>query len=217
MTVHYEIEQHSEEWFRKKWGKVGGTASSGLFVKSDTLFYDLLAEQTERFDTDLIEESFQSDAMIRGTELEPEARKQLEIYTGLQFLEAGWIQNDIELIGISPDGITADLTAQCEIKCPQAKKHLRTCIEGIIPLDNINQCIHAFAVNSRLETLYFMSYRPESIKPIFVKELKRNDLINIGTKARPIIKTVDECVTIIHSEAKLLEAQLKETINNLNF
>ena len=217
MKIHYEIEQHSEEWFRKKWGKIGGTASSGLFVKSDTLFYDLLAEQTEAFDTDLIEESFQSDAMFRGTLLEPEARKQLELYTGLKFLEAGWIQNEINILGISPDGITANLTAQCEIKCPQAKKHLKTCIDNEIPLDNINQCVHAFAVNDKLESLFFMSYRPESIKPIFVKELKRADNVNIGTKARPIIKTVDECVTIIHSEAKLLETQLKETINNLNF
>lgn len=217
MKVYYDVEQGSLDWFRKKWGKVGGTASAGLFVKSDTLFYDLLAEQTEAFDTDLIEEGFQSDAMFRGTLLEPEARKQLELYTGLQFLEAGWIQNDIELIGISPDGITADLTSQCEIKCPQAKKHLKTCIDNEIPLDNINQCVHAFAVNDKLESLFFMSYRPESIKPIFVKELKRNDLVNIGTKARPVMKSVEDCVTIIHSEAKLLETQLKETINNLNF
>ena len=217
MEVFFEVEQGSLEWHSLRHGKIGGTASAGLFVKSDTLFYDLLAEQTEAFDTDLIEESFQSDAMFRGTLLEPEARKQLELYTGLQFLESGWIQNEINILGISPDGITADLTSQCEIKCPQAKKHLRTCIEGIIPLDNINQCIHAFAVNSRLETLYFMSYRPESIKPIFVKELKRVDNVNIGTKARPIIKTVEDCVSIIHSEAKLLETQLKETINNLNF
>ncbi len=217
MEVFFDVEQHSEEWFRKKWGKIGGTASAGLFVKSDTLFYDLLAEQTEAFDTDLIEEGFQSDAMFRGTLLEPEARKQLELYTGLQFLEAGWIQNEINILGISPDGITANLTAQCEIKCPQAKKHLKTCIDNEIPLDNINQCVHAFAVNDKLESLFFMSYRPESIKPIFVKELKRADNVNIGTKARPIIKTVDECVTIIHSEAKLLEAQLKQTINNLNF
>ena len=156
MKVYFDVEQGSLDWHLLRHGKIGGTASSGLFVKSDTLFYDLLAEQTEAFDTDLIEESFQSDAMFRGTLLEPEARKQLELYTGLQFLEVGWIQNDIELIGISPDGITADLTAQCEIKCPQAKKHLRTCIEGIIPLDNINRFLastNAWIV-SRLIPLY---------------------------------------------------------------
>ncbi len=217
MEVFFEVEQGSLEWHLLRHGKIGGTASAGLFVKSDTLFYDLLAEQTEAFDTELIEESFQSDAMFRGTLLEPEARKQLELYTGLKFLEAGWIQNEINILGISPDGITANLTAQCEIKCPQAKKHLKTCIENEIPLDNINQCIHAFAVNNKLESLFFMSYRPESIKPIFVKELKRVDNVNICTKARPIMKSVEDCVAIIHSEARILEAQLKETINNLNF
>ena len=41
--------------------------------------------------------------------------------------------------------------------------------------------------------------------------------MNIGTKARPVMKSVEDCVAVIHSEAKLLETQLKETINNLNF
>lgn len=217
MEVFFDVEQGSLEWHLLRHGKISGTASAGLFVKSDTLFYKLLAEQTEVFDADLIEEGFQSDDMFRGTLLEPEARKQLELYTGLKFLEAGWIQNEINILGISPDGITEDFTVQCEIKCPQAKKHLKTCVDNEIPLDHINQCIHAFAVNDKLESLFFMSYRPESIKPIFVKELKRTDSVNIGTKARPVIKTVDECVAIIHSEALILETQLKETINNLNF
>ena len=57
MKVYFEIEQGSSDWFSIKWGKVGGTASSGLFVKSDTLFYNLLAEQTESFDADLMSET----------------------------------------------------------------------------------------------------------------------------------------------------------------
>lgn len=216
MKAYFDVEQNSLDWHLLRHGRIGGTSSSGLFVKSDTLFYELLAEKTERYNEEQ-EERWLSDDMQRGKDLEPEAREVLKKRIGVDLLECGWIQSDIDLLGISPDGISNCLTIQCEIKCPGAKKHLRTCLEDVIPLDNINQCIHAFAVNPMLEVLYFMSYRPESIKPIFIKELRRNDEINIGTKAKPILKSVAECVKIIHDEANKLQQQLTETINKLNF
>ena len=96
MKVYFDVEQGSLDWHLLRHGKIGGTASSGLFVKSDTLFYDLLAEKTERFDTDLIEEGFQSDAMMRGTELEPEARKQEILETAMKlFAEKGYEKTSI--------------------------------------------------------------------------------------------------------------------------
>jgi len=216
MKAHFEIEQGSLDWHLLRHGKIGGTASAQLFVNSNTLFYDLLAEQTERYDEDA-DTGYVSSDILRGKELEPQARAELSAYLGIELLECGWIQSDNELLGISPDGISADLTVQFEIKCPQAKKHLRTCIENEIPLDNINQCIHAFAVNPMLERLVFLSYRPESPKPMFVRELLRTDNVNIGTKARPVIKSVAECCEIIHEKATELNNKLKETINNLNF
>jgi len=217
MKVHFEVEQGSLDWFLLKHGKVGGTRAKGLYLKTDTLFYDLLSEHTERYDEDNEDEGYTSDAMERGKYLEPQARLELNAYTGLEFLECGWIQSDIELLGISPDGITADLTAQCEIKCLGAKNHLRACLGGEIPLEYIPQCVHAFTVNSRLARLFFLAYRPESPKAMFVRELKRVSEVNIGTLARPVIKTVTECVELSKAEALRLETELKETINNLNF
>jgi len=217
MKVYFDIEQGSLDWFLLKHGKIGGTRAKGLFTKTDTLFYELLAEQTERYDEDNEDEGYTSDAMERGKMLEPQARLELNAYTGLEFLECGWIQSDLELLGISPDGITADLTAQCEIKCFGAKNHLRVCLENEIPLENIAQCIHAFTVNSRLERLFFLAYRPESPKPMFVRELLRESEVNIGTKARPILKMISECVELSLKEGLELEQELKESINKLNF
>lgn len=217
MKVYFDIEQRTNDWYLLKHGKIGGTLSDGLWVKTDTLFYDLLAKKTEPYDLDEVEEGYMSEDMFRGQLLEPQAREELSKYTGIDFLEAGWIQSDIEILGISPDGISADLTAQCEIKCPSAKKHLRTCIEDIIPLDNVKQCVHAFAVNPRLENFYFMSYRPESPKPIFVKHLTLQSMVNVGTKAKPVLKSVDDCAKFIRKEALDLEQQLKNTINILSF
>ena len=216
MKVYFDVEQSSLDWFLLKHGKIGGTRAKGLFTKTDTLLYELLAEQTERYDEDA-EDSYTSDAMLIGKMLEPQARYELGLYTGYDFLEAGWVQSDIELLGISPDGITADLTVQCEIKCLQAKAHIKMCLKDEIPLEHIDQCIHAFTVNDSLEKLYFCGYRPESPKKLFVKELTRESKVNIGTEARPIFKTISEVVVEAKVLANELQIKITESINKLNF
>jgi len=217
MKAHFEIEQGSIDWYLIKHGKIGGTRSAGLFNKTDTLFFELLAEMTERYDEDNDEEPYLSDAMERGKSLEPQARIELQKYTGIEFLECGWIQSDHELLGISPDGISNTLTEQCEIKCLGAKEHLRICLSGKIPLKHLDQCIHAFTVNPKLERMFFMAYRPESPCPIKVIELKRDDVVNIGTASKPNNKTIKECTEIAIAEANRLQKELKESINKLNF
>lgn len=216
-TFHFNIEQHSIEWHEIRHCKIGGTRAKELFVKSDTLFYKLLAETIEPFDEDF-EEGYQSDAMERGNEYEPQAREELNKYTGLEFIECGWIQSENELLGISPDGITADLKNQCEIKCPGATAHLKMCVKDEIAIEYVNQCVHPFTVNDKLKKLYFVSYRPECvIKPLFVKILTRDSLVNNGTVAKPVMVEISHLVTKSFVEAKLLQEQIKETINQLSF
>jgi len=78
-------------------------------------------------------------------------------------------------------------------------------------------CIHNFAVNTELKEFYFVSYRPESIKPLFVKKLTRESLVNIGTEAKPVFKIVSEVVTKIYKHTEILQQKIKESINKLNF
>jgi len=176
----------------------------------------LLAEHTEPFDEDA-EDTFKSDAMERGTYLEPQARIELGKYSGVEFLECGFIESDDELLGISPDGISECEAIQCEIKCLGAKNHLKLCLKDEIPNEFIPQLVHAFAVNSKLEKMYFCAYRPESIKQLFVKELNKDSLVNIGTEAKPIIKPIHELVLVIQRESKFLKEQIESSINKLKF
>lgn len=215
MKIYHNLEQGSTEWFEMRHGKIGGTRAKQLLVKSDTLLIELLAELTGPYDEDL--ESYKSEAMENGSNLEPQARIELEKYTGLKFLEVGWIQSENQLIGVSPDGITECETVGCEIKCPEAKEHIRTCLADEIPLKHIDQCIHNFFVNPKLEKFYFMSYRPESIKPMFVKFLTRESLVNIGTEARPVLKTINEVIELKNIALKELETKIEQSINKLNF
>lgn len=216
-TYHFNIEQNSIEWHEIRHFKIGGTRAKELFVKSDTLFYKLLAEAVEPFDEDF-EEGYQSEAMERGNEYEPQARIELGKYLGLEFLECGWIQSEHHLIGISPDGITSDLTVQAEIKCPQIIAHIKMCYKDEIALEYINQCVHAFTSNDKLEKLYFCSYRPEcKIKPLFVKLLTRDSLVNNGTIAKPIMTKIQVLVNDSFCEADILDEQIQTAINKLSF
>lgn len=217
MIARYDITQGSEEWLRIKHGKIGGTLSKGLFVKSDTLLIDILSQVNEDFE--LGDEPYESSDMIRGTELEPIARKELSKYIGVELNECGWLQcEEIPLLGISPDGISEDETVSAEIKCPAAKKHMEIIYTDAIHKDYINQCLHYFTVNPKLKRHYFCSFRPENkLKSLFVKELTRDSKVNLGTKSTPNIKTVDEWVKLAKQEAALLLTQINEANERLSF
>lgn len=213
--IKHEIPQRSLEWLELKHGKIGGTLSKGLFVKSDTLLIDILSQLTEDFEA---EDSYISYDMQRGIDLEPYALEALSSEIFVSFTTPGFLQNkDIPLIGISPDGLSECDTIACEIKCPGAKKHMLTILEDAIPSDNIHQCLHYFTVNPKLETLYFVSYRPESkIKQLWYNILTRSTDINLGTKAKPVVKTVDEWSKIAKTEAEILEAEIQVSLSKLN-
>lgn len=217
MKIYRDIEQGAIEWHEIKHGKIGGTRSKQLLTKSDTLLIEMIAEAVEPFDEDAIND-FMNDAMARGVEMEPEARKALNLYRGLDFQEVGWVQSDIPVLGISPDGLTLDERTACEIKCLGAKKHIEICMNNEIPSDFIDQCIHYFTVIDGLERLFFLSYRPEfTIKPMFIKVLELDTEVNIGTKARPVLKTVAEVVELKKQAAIELQEQINNSINNLKF
>jgi len=234
MKTYYNITQQTKEWFKIKWGKIGGTRSGGLFIKSDTLLIELLSELTEDF---RIDESYQSFDMNRGNELEPLARKELSKYTGIDFKEVGWMQSlSNPLLGISPDGIDKSEINMCELKCLGAKAHLRALIKNEIPKEYMPQLIHYFTINPKLEKLYFCSFRPESnIKKLFVKELKRDSLVDIGwtkkgkikedrgfglkeySRKSPDLRTIKEFSDIANVEAKRLNIECNELIEQLRF
>jgi hypothetical protein len=214
MINYKEVEQKSLEWHELKWGKIGGTLSAGLLVKSDTLLIDILSQRLEEFEPT---DSWESADMARGNELEPFAVEYLETYLGVKFERTGWLQcEDNELLGISPDGITEDETQACEIKCFARKKHTEILLNDSIPLDNLNQLVHYFTVNPKLEKLHFFCYRPESVKH-FHKELTRETIVNLGTKAKPIEKTISEWVKELRKKADVLLKEIKEKEESINF
>jgi len=233
MVNHTEIEQNSIEWHEIKWRKIGGTLSKGLFIDSDTLFLDLLSQHLEEFE---LSESFENEAMLRGKEMEPFALEYISSYTGIEFQKTGWLQSDNKLLGISPDGISECEKFATEIKCLSRKEHTKLLYENELPKDKLCQIIHYFTVNPKLKKLYFISFRPESIKS-FILEFTKDTLVDLGWKIdveievigakgtpikpkiekRPDVKKISEWNKIAIQESEKLEIKLTETINKLKF
>jgi hypothetical protein len=70
-------------------------------------------------------DTYQNDAMRRGTELEPEARAAFEADTGEIVAEVGFIPHPVlDYVGVSPDGLLGN-DGMVELKCPASMaKHL---------------------------------------------------------------------------------------------
>jgi hypothetical protein len=214
MINYNDIEQGSIEWHEMRWGKIGGTLSKGLFMKSDTLQIDVLSQRMEDFEP---YDSFTNEAMERGNDMEPFAREYLENYTGIKFNKSGWLQcEENELLGNSPDGISECETVQCEIKCFGRKKHFEVLLNNEIPLENISQCLHYFTVNPKLRQLYFIAFRPEAPKH-FIICLELESIINLGTKARPILQTISESIINAKENANELLLTIKKLETKLKF
>ena len=232
MKTYKEIEQLSLEWFEIKWGKIGGTGSSGLFVESDTLFIDLLSQVTEEFEP---EDGFENEHTKRGQDLEPFAIEYLEKYTGLKFESFGWLQSERnELLGISPDGMTEDETEGAEVKCFARKKHMEIMLSNTIPKENICQAIHYFTVNPKLQKLNWLAFRPEAIRSVPIV-LTRDSLVDIGWKKKgkvsedrgkglkeyvvtlPDLRTVQEWSDLALSNADKLLERIQNKKDELSF
>jgi hypothetical protein len=73
----------------------------------------------------LQDDQFETYAMRRGHELEPEARAEHEVMAGVLVERAGFVTTDDGLFGASVDGLLGDKGA-CEYKCFVSPEKLRT-------------------------------------------------------------------------------------------
>lgn len=209
MVKVFDFEQNTLEWFEAKWGKIGGTLSKGLLVKSDTLLIDILSQHLEEFEPT---DSYENQAMIEGRENEPFAIQWLEQRLGIKFEKpAICISTENDLLCYSPDGLSECDRFGAEVKCPQRKAHTKILFENETPLEYISQIVHAFTVNPKMEKFWFLSFRPQSPKH-FLKEYNPDTLINMGTKAKPVMKTIREWTQVSKDEATLLKLELNQSL-----
>ena len=173
MKIWPSMEQRSEAWFRARAGRL--TASNFHRVltpsgKDSSQWRELAIEMCcSRIRPDEIqwEGNRHTD---RGEELEPEAREEFSRIMGLEVEQVGFIVQDNELVGCSPDGmikINGQYAAGVELKCPLAKNHAEYLLDGVLPGQYKAQ-VHGSMIVTGLPYWYFMSYC-RRLKPLILR------------------------------------------------
>lgn len=120
--------QRTDEWFNQRLGLVTASRVSDVMAKTKTGY----SASRQNYMTELLcqrltgkrEDGFTSQAMQRGTDLEPIARSAYEFNSNVLVVECGFITHPIiSGFGASPDGLVGD-DGLLEIKCPNTATHI---------------------------------------------------------------------------------------------
>ena len=184
-------------------GKVTGSRVSDIMPSLKTGAYSrsrrtyMLQLIAQRL-TGRARQSFQTSAMKRGSDLEPEAKQAYEIATGNFVTDTEFVEHPIiDMFGASPDGLVEDKNILIEIKCMGDERHLDFLLTGEIPLQYQHQMIAQCACTGVPEC-DFVAYHDEfpKGKEIGIKRF-------VPTAAEILI--VEEEVIFFLEEAEKLE------------
>lgn len=202
------VEQGSDEWLKARLGVITAsefskiiTASGSKSASANEYMGKLIAEHV----TGEQQDTYCSDDMVRGNELEPKARMFFEAIKGVKVDEVGMVYKDsTKNIACSPDGLlyrsTNGFDFDCEnkgleIKCPKLANHIGYVISDQMPTKYIAQVQGSMWVTGT-DAWWFMSYHPD-YKP-FIILVERDDVY---------IKKMER---IILSFSELLQIHKKE-------
>ena len=202
------MDQHTEEWFAARLGKVTASKIADVMMKPTTAGYQNYKAQLvcERL-TGTATEGFTSAAMQHGTDTEPQARALYEIETGFDVAEVGFIQHPtIEMSGASPDG-TVGNDGLVEIKCPQPAEHIRVLTGGEIKRNYTLQMQWQMVCTGR-EWCDFVSFSPSLP---FEMQMHRQRVEADATLQAEITKAVTDFLADVDATArKLIETYQKK-------
>ena len=159
MQIIKDIEQGSQEWLQLRLGVATASYFKKIITSTGAESASLKDYAFELASDSLLTEpeaSFQSEAMIRGNELEEEARSYYSFVNDVKIDQVTFIKKDE--IGYSPDGLIGD-NGLIEIKCPLKKNHLKYLIDNKLPSEYKPQVQGGLYISER-EYCDFISYHP---------------------------------------------------------
>ena len=127
MKIH-TMEQRTPEWFAIKLGKYSATDMATIANGKPATLKTLVFKKAAELITGQREETYMNEHMLRGLELEDQARQLYEFQTGLEVKEVGFVEYD-EHSGCSPDGLVGK-DGGVEIKCKDVHTHLQCLLYG---------------------------------------------------------------------------------------
>ncbi|MCT8823527.1 YqaJ viral recombinase family protein [Glaesserella parasuis] len=178
--ITLNCEQGTEEWLTARLGIPTATGVSNIVTPSGkkssawtSYLAELVAESIEG-----LTEGYKSTDMLRGNQLEEQARMAYEFATGNDVVQVGGVYRNADKdMMISPDGLIPTLRKGLEIKCPKMKTHVKYIIEGVVPSEYIIQVQVALWVTG-YDSWDFVSYCPEYQKQtLFIHTAERDPVL----------------------------------------
>jgi len=180
-----DCEQGSDEWIAARLGVPSAsmfgkiiTTQGKWSTQADAYINQLVAEKLTGEQTYV----YQNEHMVRGTELEPEARAMYEFIKEVEVNEVGFCLHDTLNAGCSPDGLIAE-DGGLEIKCPAPATHVEYLKAGVLPSKYKQQVMGCLWITGR-EWWDFVSYHP-TMKTLIVRVERDEEYITV----------LEECVT----------------------
>ncbi len=200
MILH-DLEQGSDAWKAARCGVVTASNFKKVITKGkgktrlsymDQLAYEIASGQPTLH-------SFQSDAMTRGVELEPRARRAYEALTGHRVNEVGIVYLcQKKRVAASPDGLIG-LEGGLEIKCPLPHTHEKYLIDRRLPKSYLPQIQGSLWVTGR-KWWDFVSYAPEFETSRQIMHLRiERDEDYISMMAEKVSRFIEDLDTILES------------------
>lgn len=179
--ITLDCEQGSEEWLKARLGIPTATGFENIVTatgKKSNGQIKYMAELIEESILGLQDNTFRSNFMERGNQLEPLARSAYEFITGNDVIQVGGVYLDEHKeVMVSPDGLIPELKKGLELKCPKMSTHIRYLLEGGVPAEYIIQ-VQANLWVTGYDTWDFVSYCPEYQKQtIYLYTAKRDEVL----------------------------------------
>tara|TARA_R100001143_G_scaffold39707_1_gene36300 strand:- start:1105 stop:1701 length:597 start_codon:yes stop_codon:yes gene_type:complete len=194
-----DCEQGTQEWFEARCGIPTASCfdkiitSTGAKSKQFQGYLNMLAGESLVG----VQESYKSEAMQRGNDLEPDAITMFEFMTDQDVQRVGLCYKDEEkAASCSPDALVGDHSG-LEIKCPALATHVGYVRANKIPAKYVPQVQGSMYVTGR-KSWYFMSYFPR-LKPLLI-EVKRDD---------EFIKQLDDYLTDFNDQLSSIKQFLR--------
>jgi len=190
-------EQRSPEWFQCRCGVPSASSFDQIVTmkgepskQREKYMFRLAGERI----TGLQEETYQNAAMLRGVEMEAEARMFYELITGNIVEQVGFCISDSGA-GCSPDGMVGD-DGLIEIKCPIMSTHVGYLLDNKLPSDYFQQTQGQLFVTGR-KWVDFVSYYP-AMKPLIVR-VERDEVFitKFGVELEKFIVELEQIVNKI--------------------
>lgn len=190
--VRHNVEQNSEEWFALRRGKFTASTFKDLFMAETTQGYkDAIYKVAFERLTNTSPESFTSEYMQRGTELEPEARAWYEFEKKIDVSDGGFFSYN-DWIGASPDGLIGD-DGLIEIKCPKFSTMMDYLIKKELPKTYYYQ-VHGQLLVTDRSWCDFVAYHPQLPKLILRIERDKKIDQEILDKLNKATKEVEQII-----------------------